>query len=272
MRDESDLGPVLAAMDHTWASIIELAESLPPEELERPTRCPGWDVHDQLAHVASLESWLAGGELPPEAPPAPYIRNPVGERMERGVYAMRGWSRGRLVAALRSAIESRRLALQANPPRVGDLVTGVMGNPVPAERSLPLRVFDVWVHEQDVRVATGRPGNENGPGAQVGRDCILMMLPGYWLDAAKAQPGQAFRLRVTGALPFERTVVANEHGTASYAAEAGSSLPPVSGVELDWLDLVARTNGRAGADDTPVRITGDATMAQAMLAALPMSP
>ncbi len=52
------------AWTHTWASIIELAESLSRTEFALPTRCPGWDVHDQLAHVASLERLLAGGELP----------------------------------------------------------------------------------------------------------------------------------------------------------------------------------------------------------------
>src|SRR5689334_25314479 len=112
MSDEGDLTSVLGAMDHTWGSIVALASSLRPDEFARPTRCPGWDVHDQLAHIASLESWLAGGDVPPEAPPAPYIRNPVGERMERGVHAMRGWAPADVVAALRSAIETRRHALQ----------------------------------------------------------------------------------------------------------------------------------------------------------------
>jgi uncharacterized protein (TIGR03083 family) len=177
MSDAGDLTPVLSAMDHTWGSIIELAESLEPDELVLPTRCPGWDVHDQIAHVASLEQLLAGGELAPEAPDAAYIRNPVGARMERGVHALRVLSHAELVGELRSAIEARRAALQANPPRVGDQLIGVMGNPVPAERSLPIRVFDLWVHEQDIRVATSRPGNQAGPGAEVGRDAILMMIP-----------------------------------------------------------------------------------------------
>ncbi|MFL6098786.1 MAG: maleylpyruvate isomerase family mycothiol-dependent enzyme [Actinomycetales bacterium] len=271
MSDAGDLTAVLSAMDHTWGSIIALAVSLRPEELALPTRCPGWDVHDQLAHIASLERQLAGGELPPEAPPAPYIRNPVGARMERGVHAMRGWPAERLVDELRLAIEARRIALQANPPRSGDTLTGVMGNPVPAERSLPIRVFDLWIHEQDVRVATGRPGNEAGPGAHVGRDCILGMIPLYWAKNAGAAPGQTFQLRVTGALPFERTVVVDAEGRASYAG-SGPAPVPVAALELDWLDLAARANGRTGADQTPVHIEGDRAMATAMVEALPMSP
>jgi uncharacterized protein (TIGR03083 family) len=273
MSTSGDLTPLLSAMEHTWGSIMELAEALTPEELGRPTRCPGWDVHDQIAHVASLERLLAGAELPAEAPEAAHVRNPVGERMERGVHALRGLPKADLVAALRSAIEARRAALQARPPHAGDEVIGVMGNPVPAERSLPLRVFDLWVHEQDIRVATGRPGNESGPGAEVGRDVILMMLPSYWQEAAGAAPGQTLHLVVTGALPFERTVVMGTDGAASYAAaDDGGATSADARLELDWLDLVARTNGRTGAEDTPVRVTGDEAMAQAVLDALPMSP
>lgn len=272
MSDAGDLTPVLSAMDHTWGSIIALAESLTPDELARPTRCPGWDVHDQLAHVASLEQLLAGGELAPEAPDAPYIRNPVGARMERGVHALRGMPHEELVGVLRSAIATRRAALQANPPRVGDLLIGVMGNPVPAERSLPIRVFDLWVHEQDIRVATDRPGNQAGPGAEVGRDAILVMIPSYWVKDAAAGPGQSLRLTVTGALAFERTIVAGADGSAAYAPVDVALDGPDVALELDWLDLVARTNGRTGADQTPVKVSGDQTMARAVIDALPMSP
>jgi uncharacterized protein (TIGR03083 family) len=270
--DGTGLEGVLAAMQATWSSIIELAESLTGPEWSLPTRCPGWDVHDQFAHVASLEQMLAGGEVPPEAPAAAHIRNPVGAHMERGVHALRGLSPEELIAVLKAAIAARSAALQANPPQVGDDVRGVMGNPVPAVNALPIRVFDLWVHEQDVRCATGRPGNEDGPGARVGRGLILSMLPRYWAKDAGAQPGQSLRLKVTGGLPFERTVVVGADGRAAIAPEGTPSPDPVTVVELAWADLVARANGRAGADDSPVTITGDERLGRAVLDALPMSP
>jgi uncharacterized protein (TIGR03083 family) len=270
--DGTGLGPVLAAMEATWTSIVELAESLTEPEWSLPTRCPGWDVHDQFAHVASLERMLAGGEVPPEAPAAAHIRNPVGAHMERGVHALRGVPPAELIEALKSAIAARSAALQANPPTVGDDVRGVMGNPVPAVNALPIRVFDLWVHEQDVRCATGRPGNEDGPGARVGRGAILSMLPRYWAKDAGAQPGQSLLLKVTGGLPFARTVVVGTDGRAAIAPQGAPSPDPVAVVELAWADLVARANGRAGADESPVTITGDEAMGRAVVDALPMSP
>lgn len=282
---DAALARVGLAMDHTWASLIDLASSLAPDEWSLPTRCPGWDVHDQFAHVASLERLLAGGELAPEAPEAAHIRNPVGAHMERGVHALRELSPDELIAELRAAIDTRRAALQANPPKPGGEMLGVMGNPVPVERSLPIRVFDLWVHEQDVRVATGRAGNEAGPGAQVGREAILSMLPMYWAKSAGAAEGQSLRLVVTGALPFERTIDVGADGRAAYRPEgsdgsegsegsgaSGAAGEPTATIELDWLDLVARANGRAGAEDSPVRVSGDETMARAVIDELPMSP
>jgi uncharacterized protein (TIGR03083 family) len=272
MSDGDDLTPGLSAMYDTWTSILALAESLAPDELALPTRCPGWDVHDQIAHIASLEELLAGGELAPEAPDAPHIRNPVGERVERGVHAMRGLPSDQLVARLRTAIEARKAALQANPPKAGDELLGVMGNPVPAERFLPIRVFDLFVHEQDIRVATGRPGSDAGPGAQVSRDVILGMVPMWWAKEAGAQPGQTLVLRVSGGLDFERTVLVGEDGRAAYIEDIPGGAQPTAVIEITWADLVARTNGRMGAADSPVVLHGDQELAQAVVDALPMSP
>jgi uncharacterized protein (TIGR03083 family) len=273
---DPDLGPLLRAMDQTWTSILELAESLAPEEFALPTRCPGWDVHDQIAHVVSVEQLLAGGPLAPEAPPAAYIRNEFGAFMERGVHALRGTPPDELVDLLRAAIAARRAALQADPPKVGSEVRGVMGNLVPAERSLPIRVFDLWAHDQDVRAAVGRPGNESGLGAEASRDAIVGMLPMHWAKAAEAAAGDVLVVRVRGGLDFDRTVVVADDGRAELAdpavlADSGEQ-EPTAAIELAWTDLVARACGREGADGTPVLISGDATMARAVVEALPMSP
>src|SRR5207342_3643381 len=139
--------------------------------------------------------------------------------MERGVHALRGTPPDELVELLRSVIATRSAALQANPPKVGDTVLGVMGNQVPADRSLPIRVFDLWAHEQDVRAAVGRPGNESGPGAEVSRDTILSVLPVHWAKAAGATAGDVLVLRVTGGLDFERTVVVGDDGRARLVSD-----------------------------------------------------
>jgi uncharacterized protein (TIGR03083 family) len=281
MSEGADLTPLVDAMRQSWASTLALAESLGPDEWGRPTRCPGWDVHDQVAHIVSLEQLLAGGPLAPEAPPAAYIRNEFGAHMERGVHALRGTSAAELVEQLRLVIDARTAALQADPPVVGATMLGVMGNQVPVERTLPIRIFDLWAHEQDIRAAVGRPGNEDGPAAQVSRDAIAGMLPVHWAKSAGAVPGQVLVLRVTGGLEFERTVVVGPDGRAAIVPDGEVSADgdvgdvgagPTTVIELSWADLAARACGRDGADESPVAVRGDESLGRAVLAALPMSP
>jgi uncharacterized protein (TIGR03083 family) len=274
--DRSDLAGLVEAMEQTWQSTLELAEALSPEDWARPTRCPGWDVHDQVAHIVSAEQLLGGGPLPPEAPSAPHIRNEFGAHMERGVHALRGTPPEQLVADLRAVVQSRSAELAAHPPRTGDEILGIMGRPMPAERSLPIRVFDLWTHEQDIRVAVHRPGNESGPGAQVSQDIIVGEMPRLWAKEAGAKPGQTLLLRVTGELPLERAVVVDRDGRAALVGDAegesaSAGAEPTSVIVIDWADLAARACGREGAQDRPVWVDGD-EMAQAVLDELPMSP
>jgi uncharacterized protein (TIGR03083 family) len=274
--DPTSLTPLVDAMRQTWRSTLDLAESLDPQDWSRPTRCPGWDVHDQIAHIVSVEQLLAGGPLAPEAPPAAYIRNEFGAHMERGVHALRGTTPAELVGLLREAIDTRTAALQEHPPRAGDTILGVMGNQVPADRTLPIRIFDLWTHDQDVRAAVGRPGNEDGPAAEVSRDAIVGMLPMHWAKSAGATTGQVLVLRVSGGLEFERTVVVGPDGRASLAPEAvdgsADTAGPTTVIELAWADLAARACGREGSDESPAVISGDESMGHAVLEALPMSP
>jgi uncharacterized protein (TIGR03083 family) len=266
------LASLSAALEHAVQAMAELAAGLTPQEWSLPTRCPGWDVHDQVAHVASLEAQLLGGPVPPEAPSAPYIRNDFGAHMQRGVYSYRGVPHDDLIRAMYDVAQARSAALHADPPRPGMSFVGVMGNPVPVEQALPIRTFDVWAHEQDVRAAIGRPGDESGPAAEVSRDMITAMLPRHWGKAAAAEPGQSLLLQVTGSLPFELAVSVGEDGRAALCDPTDLGAAPTTVIEITWPDLVARACGRAGSEETAVAVSGDADRGRAVLDALPMTP
>jgi hypothetical protein len=60
-----DLTALTDTYAHTVQSIIDLGRSLRPGDTERATHCPGWTVHDQFAHIVSLEAWVQG-EAPPQ--------------------------------------------------------------------------------------------------------------------------------------------------------------------------------------------------------------
>ncbi|MFD6751536.1 maleylpyruvate isomerase family mycothiol-dependent enzyme, partial [Streptomyces anthocyanicus] len=56
-------------------------------------------------------------------------------------------------------------------------VRGPLGTEVTLEQAMRNRAFDVWVHEQDLRVTLGQPGNLDSPGSLIVRDDLLAALP-----------------------------------------------------------------------------------------------
>jgi uncharacterized protein (TIGR03083 family) len=98
----------LQAYVDTWAVAVEdvvtLLRSLRDEDWSRPTDCPGWDVHAVAAHLAHLESELAGHPQDEvEVPALPHVASAMGAYTERGPIARRDWSPAAVVDELESA-------------------------------------------------------------------------------------------------------------------------------------------------------------------------
>ncbi len=91
-----------------------------------------------------------------------------------------------------------------------------------------MRAFDVWVHEQDLRTALGRPGNLDSPGAHVTRDMLLAALPKVVAKDAGAPRNSAVVFDVHGPLEFLRTVRVDVdgRGTLDSAPSLGPAATP----------------------------------------------
>ncbi len=67
----------------------------------------------------------------------------------------------------------------------------------PYRRFMEIRVFDCWLHEQDIRSAIGRPGHEDGPCAEMSVDEVVRALGfivGKQACAPTAQPSPSSSL------------------------------------------------------------------------------
>ena len=103
-----------------WQAVNDfttLLERVPAEQWSSPTDLPGWDVHAVAAHVAHLESLLAGGRhVDVEVGEAPHVRGTMGQFTEQGVVARRDASPDDLINEIRAAATARHTALLADPP------------------------------------------------------------------------------------------------------------------------------------------------------------
>ncbi|HMR94199.1 MAG TPA: maleylpyruvate isomerase family mycothiol-dependent enzyme [Microthrixaceae bacterium] len=132
----------------------------------RPTDCPGWDVHDVVAHVVTFEAFL-DGEPAPEVDPEgtdvadPHVRNEIGRLNEAWVASWRGRPPRDLLDGMDDLVQRRTRELA----EVDDEDLAVVGwspvGEVARSRFLQIRVLDIWFHEQDIREATGRPARSD---------------------------------------------------------------------------------------------------------------
>jgi uncharacterized protein (TIGR03083 family) len=127
------------------------------------------------------------------------------------------------------------------------------------------RAFDIWVHEQDLRTALGRPGNLDSPGAHITRDELLAALPEVVAKGAGAPPGSAVVIDVHGPVEFLRTVRVDAEGRGSI--DGTPSLGPAVTLTLDWETYVRLACGRVSADAVADRIKaeGDPELTAAIL-------
>ena len=262
-----------------WSSTIddirELAQGLSDDEWGLPTSCPGWTVGDVVAHVVGVERRLAGDALPKHEPDwyaLPHVREDEFTRyMERDVDSRRGQSRASVVAELLEVIPRRREQLNSIDPDPETLVSGPAGMQIPLGRIMRMRVFDLWTHEQDLRQAIGKPGNEATMGAHVTAEIMLSTLPAIWGKKVGAQPIQSLRIAVTGGISFEGQVTVGEDERANFTAV---STDPTSVITIDWMTYFALGAGRTTFIDVQDRITleGDAALATRMLELANIAP
>ena len=156
--------PVVELLDEVWTSTADAIEGLDVGEWARPSELPGWTVKDVLSHVAGSEASLLGEPAPAvDISHLDHVKTPFQEMLELPVEAwrprsgaeVRNWFddvTGRRVAALRAMTPEEMGAPSWSP--IGE---------VPYREFMRVRVFDCWMHEQDIRRVVGRPGHLAGP-------------------------------------------------------------------------------------------------------------
>jgi len=250
-----------------WRAVNDftaLLEELAPEQWATPTDLPGWDVHDVAAHTAHLEAVLAGApEDPLTAAEGGHVRGTMGVYTESGVLARRDRTPDALVNEIRASATSRHTALLADPPSDGSAVpartfTGVTWTWETLLRNRPL---DVWMHEQDVRRAVGRPGGLDSPAAAHVADYLAESLGLVLAKRAAAPPGTTAVLEVAGSAPASFRVT--DAGRGERLPEPPADPTVVLATDRETFVLLA--GGRRRPLDGAVRVTGDRELGHRLL-------
>jgi uncharacterized protein (TIGR03083 family) len=265
----------LAALVETWrdaiAEFVSLARDIPEEHWERPTDLDGWSVKDNVAHTAHLEAVLAGApEETCEVAEAPHLTGLFNYYTEQGVVARRDRDMSALADEIEQSAAARYAELQADPPTDGSAAPPRTPGSVPWDFDTLLnnRTVDVWMHEQDIRRAIGRPGGYDTPAAAhtIGR--FGGALPMVLGKRVSPPPGTSVRVDVPEA-DASWTVRIGDDGRAAFTDDVDQ---PTVRVTLSAEDFVVLAGGRRSLEDTTPSIEGDEALGRALLSSLAVTP
>src|ERR1035437_935779 len=265
------LHDLVEAFAQTTQAVLELARACSDVDLAQPTECPGWTVHDQIAHVTGVEALLAGRKDPRvEMPHYEHIRNDLGKKVEYAVEVRRGSTGAELVSELEHVLAERLSTLQDPALTSASIIAGPFG-PDRAATVMLLRTFDVWTHEQDIRTALERPGDLASPAAALCVSSVMDQLPKLIAKGAALEPGHPVVIEVTGSVSARLTVQVelDEQGRPRGQAVSGWPLDvPATTVSLSTEAFMRRSAGRRSVSDTAYRVIGEEELARRVLEVL----
>ena len=186
-------------LESVWSSMDQLCRGFSEKEWKTPTDCPGWSVQDHISHIVGTESWLLGRPMPDHKPrDMSHVKNEVGARNEVAVDWRRPWPGTRVLDEFREVTSERLRLLRASGPDYFDAETETpIGNRETREL-IRIRIFDSWVHEQDIRRAVSQPGHLEGPGADHSMGRLVMAMPFVFGKKAQAPDGSSVVFDITG--------------------------------------------------------------------------
>jgi uncharacterized protein (TIGR03083 family) len=256
---ELDKSDVLSGLFDTWDSLGGLLTGLSEQQWQTPTPLPGWTVHNVVAHIIGTESVLHGISTPEadiDVSTLAHVRNDVGIANERWVRYLSAESEPELQDRFRSITADRRKRLTDMSDDDWNAPTLTPVGPESYGRFMRVRLFDCWMHEQDIRDGVGRPSPDaelSGPAGRLALDEIAATM-GYVVGKlGKAPDGSRVAIELTG--PLTRTIRVAVDGRARVVDDFGG-LDPTSTVRLDGLLFTRLAGGRT--DDTAgIELSGE---------------
>ncbi|MFV0257311.1 MAG: maleylpyruvate isomerase family mycothiol-dependent enzyme [Acidimicrobiales bacterium] len=253
-RAASSPQAMVELLQSQYKSLDFLGSSLTSREWHAPAAVPGWSVFDVYAHIIGVESMLEGYELPYvkiDVSKFDHVRNELGVFNETWIESLSHLGDDALLDRYRRVTAARIRTLSAMTDGDFDVeVDSVLGS-VPYRRLLRFRLFDCWMHEQDIREGLGRPGHESGPCARAALDTAADALGSVVAAEAGGRPRVVVRLVLTG--PIRRRVEVDVvEGHATVTSRVGEDAGTVADASISMTSsLFMRLAGGRSAQLSP---------------------
>ena len=261
-----DKTEVLSGLFAVWDAIDALLQDAPEAQWKAMTPLPGWNVQAVISHIIGTESFLEGVAAPEpdtDVKALDYVRNDIGAMNECWVRHFSTEPGASVLEQYRAVTNGRRKVLQDMSVDDWNAQTLTPAGPDSYGRFMRIRVFDCWMHEQDIRLALQRPSSDDelaGAASQLSLDEIAGTMGFVVGKLAKAPDGSRVHFDLTG--PLARSIRVSVDGRAQLADDFGGQ-DATATIRLDALQFTRLAGGRpmcpARAQD--VELSGDKDVA-----------
>ena len=259
-----DQSAVLEGLFAVWDDVDHVLSGLTEPQWTSSTPLPGWRVHDVVAHMIGTESMLQGASTPEadvDVSTLKHVRNDTGVMNERWVRKLRGVSAGELLEKFRATTAERRTTLTDMSDADWNNITATPAGPDTYGRFMRVRIFDCWMHVQDIRDAIQRPATDSelsGPASRLAVDEMAASMGFVVGKLGGAPEGSRVRIELTG--PLRRTINVAVEGRGQVVEDFGAE--PTATIELDGLLFTRLAGGRTTLAEHPDAVSygGDETV------------
>jgi uncharacterized protein (TIGR03083 family) len=258
---------VTGALAAEYTALDALLSALEPDEWRAASPCPGWDVHDVVAHIVGTELAQAGDPPPRELPTSwktAHLHNEIAVANERWVAAFADTPPAELLSTFREITRRRMDSLRTMASDAWDAELPTPAGLDSYGRFMRIRVFDCWMHEQDIRDAVGRAGHDEGPELDFVLDEISSALGYVVAKKAGAPTGSSVTFDLTG--PAGRRIHVLVEARASVVDELDTSATVT--LRLPVMLFTRLCGGRTDSTAENVEIFGDEALGRRVLANL----
>jgi uncharacterized protein (TIGR03083 family) len=274
--DDADAASLIDVWNRAMADLLAAAVSARPQGWGLPTPCPGWGIGDIVAHTSFIERFLLKRWDPPHEPDwasLPHVTSDFGRVTEIPVDLRRGWTREEVLDEFRQTWGDRLQQLRAGTHDLTEMVDSPFGVPWPLDRVLRTRIFDIWVHDQDIHTANSELADLDTPAAWVSARQLVKALPVVWAKNTDAPAGSSLRVDVTGpGVEFTAAVQRGNDGRSRFIdPDTGhEAVGPTVSLRVAWPDLVRLMAGRGWPESAA--LSGDPELGQRVLDTMTITP
>jgi uncharacterized protein (TIGR03083 family) len=254
---------------HERAEFVALLRGLDADDWQRPTVCPGWRVHDIVAHVVHDHIRRLSRTRDQHAVPGPSqgrsMPGSLHESNQDFVDVARRWS-PRVLIDLHCQLGPAQDHLWASMDldQLGEPVSwAAPGLPAPAWLDIAREYTEYWVHQQQIRDAVGRPGADSEQLMAPVIDTFQRAVP-HTLRHLSPAGGTCLQIQVTGTGGGNWTV---QRRNTTWTVDRGPATQPAAFVQLSS-DCFWRVATRGITVETARKralISGDQTLGAAVL-------